>query len=330
MKITYIFRKRRKENYSIEGLFTSIVNKLRETEHSTSSVELPFYSNGFLKRLLNIVYVLFLRSDVYHVTGDVHYITFLLPKKRTILTIHDCAPLAFERGFKASLFRLLWLKLPCSRSGIITTVSQKTKDDLVQLCGIDSDKIYVVNNFVDENFEIATNKVLSDNSILTIGTKSNKNLPSIIKVASRLKLKMSIVGPLPEDLKSALRDYDVVYKNYCGLSNSELISLYQSSGALMFPSTFEGFGLPIIEAQMLNVPVITSNIEPMRSVAGGGAVLVDPFLEESIYQGTKKLFENDSYRHGLVKLGGVNCKKYTLASTVFEYMRLYQLLLTKV
>lgn len=330
MKVTYIFRKKRKENYSIEGLFTDIANKVGESEHNVSNVELPLYSNGLFKRLLNILYVLLLRSDIYHVTGDVHYVTFLLPKKRTILTIHDCGPLAYKKGLKASLFRLIWLKLPCYCSKVITTVSKKTKDDLIDLCGIKPDKIYVVNNFVNEEFEIVTKNTLSDKSILTIGTKSNKNLPSIIKVASRLKLKMNIVGPLPEELKSMLHDFDVTYKNYSGLSNTELVQLYQSSGALMFPSSFEGFGLPIIEAQMLNVPVITSNIEPMCSVAGQSAVLVDPFSEESIYQGTKKLFENGSYRQSLIEKGRVNSKKYTLVSTVSEYVRLYHLLLTKV
>lgn len=327
MEILYIFRKRRKENYSIEGLFDSIISKINMKGIDASKVELPFYSNGLFKRLANIIYSWALKSDLFHVTGDTHYVTFLLPKKRTILTIHDCGPLAYKQGFKASLYRLLWLKIPCSRSALVTTVSKKTKDDLVELCNVNPRKIHVVHNFISEDFVYKNNIRRTDNSILTIGTKENKNLPNIIKVADSLNLSMNIVGPINDNIRSLLIKHNIDFKNYVDISIEELKSLYSSSSALMFPSTFEGFGLPIIEAQVMRTPVITSNIEPMCSVAGSGAVLVDPLSYESILSGTRELFTNENLRMNIIDQGVRNSEKYTLENTTKSYMTIYNKLL---
>ena len=110
-----------------------------------------------------------------------------------------------------------------------------------------------------------------------------------------------IVGELDDYSINLLKDSKVDYQNYVSVDKQELESLYLESDLITFPSFHEGFGLPIIEAQASGTPVITSNISPMKEVAGEGAVLVDPSLKEDIRSAILELLKNDELTKKLVK-----------------------------
>lgn len=98
---------------------------------------------------------------------------------------------------------------------------------------------------------------------------------------------------------------------------------------MLFPSTYEGFGLPIIEAQATGRPVLTSKLEPMSSVAGDAACLVDPYSVESIRAGVKKIIENESYRNELIEKGFKNVERFQLKNVTKQYIDLYQELIQR-
>ena len=93
---------------------------------------------------------------------------------------------------------------------------------------------------------------------------------------------------------------------------------YATSDFLLFASTLEGFGMPIIEAQMVGLPVITSNIDPMREVAGAGALLCNPLETESIRQAVAELIQNESLQKQLIEAGRENHKRYSPALVAVE------------
>ena len=119
------------------------------------------------------------------------------------------------------------------------------------------------------------------------------------------------------------------FSNEYNLSFDEIINEYKKCDIVNFPSVFEGFGMPIVEGQAIGRPVVTSNIEPMSSIAGGAACLVDPFSTESIHQGIIKVVLDDLYRGKLIKNGLQNCKKYSNDTISKEYIDIYNKILEK-
>jgi glycosyltransferase involved in cell wall biosynthesis len=109
-----------------------------------------------------------------------------------------------------------------------------------------------------------------------------------------------------------------------GLSDAEVAGKYREADLVVFCSTFEGFGMPIIEAQAVGRPVVTSNIEPMSEVAGGAACLVDPYDDHSMREGILRVIEEPAYREDLVRRGFENVKRFSAGEIGRRYVRLYQ------
>ncbi len=121
-----------------------------------------------------------------------------------------------------------------------------------------------------------------------------------------------------------LQQSNVEYSNVFNLSNKEVVKEYENCDIVNFPSLFEGFGMPIIEGQAVGRPVLTSNILPMKSVAGEGAVLVNPESVESIKNGYIKIITNENFRNNLVNKGVLNVKRFQLNTVTDLYLDLYK------
>ena len=153
---------------------------------------------------------------------------------------------------------------------------------------------------------------------------TNKNLPVLIEALEGVSCKLIIVGLLSKKQKLMLNDRKIEYQNYCDVGFAEILNLYKQSDILTLISTYEGFGVPVIEAQAIGRPVITSNIGPMPEVAGNAAMLVNPYNVREIKNSILEIIEDDSLREGLILKGLENAKRFRADAIAEEYYKLYK------
>jgi len=134
---------------------------------------------------------------------------------------------------------------------------------------------------------------------------------------------LSIIGNISSDNTELLNKFGIDYSSSVNLTDQEVFNKYVECDMLVFPSTYEGFGLPIIEAQTVGRPVITSNTTSMPCVAGGAACLVDPYSIESIRYGILRVINEDSYRNELVAAGFENVKRFDPDVVANSYYELF-------
>lgn len=323
MQVTQFFRKPYDFHFSIEKLFrqiTPIINQNNNIRQFTSS----YSSRGFFTRLKIILEARRQALDVNHITGDIHFIAFGLPKKRTILTIHDLGFTKHPNPLARFILWLFWIYLPVKRVAVVTTISQASKDDIIKYARCQPEKVHIIPNFVPQEIKY-TPKAFNQGKpvILQIGTKFNKNLERTIQALEGINCHFRIIGKLTPAHQQLLQTHNIEYSNDSRISEQQLIEEYQNCDLVTFCSTLEGFGMVILEAQATGRLVVTSNISSMPEVAGGGACLVNPYEVSSIRAGIEKVIKEETYRKLLIEKGLENCQRFTLQSVASQYYQLY-------
>jgi glycosyltransferase involved in cell wall biosynthesis len=265
-------------------------------------------------------------QGILHITGDVHYAALLRPLSRTIITIHDCVVLQRGSGLKRRVLWLLWFWLPLRLASEITVISEQTKREVMETMSIREDRISVIPNFVDSRFAFSERPFVSRQPrILHVGTTPNKNLSNVIAALQGVPCVLTIVGPLSGLILEELKQNGVAYESFIGVDSNVMVRLYQDADIVSFPSLYEGFGMPILEGQAVGRPVLTSDREPMRSVAGrNGALFVNPDSIEAIRAGFRTLIKDEHLRARLVSAGRENCGQYSLDAVAASYRALYR------
>lgn len=324
VRVTHYLRRPQPGVFSVERLYEDVRAWLPADIQVSVCVN-RFLSRGLFRRLYDLCRAIRYRSEINHVTGDVHYLTYLLPRRRTLLTILDCVALERTRGIKHWLLWFLWYWLPEKRCGRIVVISEATRQSVLRYLRCDPDKIRVIYIMVSDEFQPSPKSLaVAQPTLLHIGITPNKNLERHAAALEGSGYKLIIVGRLSEAQRAVLLRYDVEYENYMDLDRAALVKLYQQCDALLFASTYEGFGLPIIEAQAVGRPVITSNLWSMPEVAGGAACLVDPFDVTSIRAGIDRVFGDMAYREELIDRGFENVKRFAPSIIAGQYAELYR------
>ena len=316
--IQLIFRKPNSTFHSIENVFNALLPFL-----NVSKVELPNSSSGIILRLKNIWYVRNSSAKILHITGHDHYLILGLLRKKTILTIHDIEVLKRSSGIKKYLLKKIWFDYPIKFTTCVTTISEFSKNEILSLDNYKT-PIQVIHNPLTLPIE-HTPKQFNTNypNILHIGTKQNKNLNRLIMAIKDIKCHLTIIGKLDVDTESLLQNNGIKYSSKINLNNEEIIQEYIKCDMLSFVSTYEGFGLPIIEAQACGRVVLTSNIASMPEIAKDGALLVNPMDVNDIKNGFNQLINNSKLRDELISKGLENVKRFEPKKIANQYKNLY-------
>lgn len=311
--------------FSIERVFAD-VNAALPQDIAVECIENRNFSHGVLPRLRDALRARRLAGPVNHVVGDVHYLTCFLPRQRTILTIHDCEMVTRASGLKRWLLRVFWLDLPVRCAGHVVAISEQTRHEVAELSGIAASRIRVIEDPVSAIFRPAPPPEPDGMpTVLHIGTNPNKNLERLIEAVQGLPLRLLIVGPLSQEQTDLLSRSGIDHENRSNLSDAEILTCYEEADVLAFVSLSEGFGLPILEAQAVGRPVLTSDREPMRSVAGSGAALfVNPEDVADMRAGLERLMSEPGLCDTLVSAGQSNVERFRPESIADRYADLYR------
>lgn len=275
----------------------------------------------------------------------VHILPLIRPKN-SVVTIHGLEYEYYPKMYPWKHLRYLrWItKYALKNANKVIAVSETTKRDLIDLYGGNPEKISVIHHGVENKFSIFNNQFslnsqfsISKPFILYIGRiELKKNIDGILEAYKILKKKHKvphklILAGLPgfgyDVLKLKIRNLlkiknlklEIIELGY--VSEQEKSELLNNADMFVLPSFYEGFGMPILEAQAVSCPVITSNVSSMPEVAGHGAILVEPRNIEQIAESMYKVISDNDLRKDLIEKGNQNLKKFSWQKCAEETLR---------
>lgn len=329
MTITFFFRSN-KCGYSIRKVFEPIITEVSK-ECQVKVYEVPNHQANPVSILKNLWFVFRHRnrSGINHITGDLHYLSFVLPENRTITTVHDLCFWDSEfrnySSVKKIFIKTLYLN-SLQYNKYLICISEKTKISVLKHLNIEPEKVLVINNPISQNHTNYKKEFNKDCPvILHIGTRVNKNLETVIQALNDINCSLRIVGELSNEQIHLLETNNISYINLVGLTDEEILIEYIKADVISFPSLYEGFGMIIIEGQAIGRVVITTNLSPMKEVAAGSAFLVNNPLDVSeLHNAFLKMINDDNLRNILINKGLKNIKRFSAKIVKEEYVKVYQ------
>jgi len=288
------------------------------TGHLWEQFDLPF----FLKKIGNPLLVNFVN------TAPLFY-------KNQVVTIHDLAFLRHPEWFSKKFYLFYKFLIPkVAHSALkVITVSNFSKKEIISLLKIPEKKIEVVYGAVNKKFKPFYGE--KENYILTVASLDpRKNFRNLILAFTKLKLrdyKLIIVGRKNRIFSNKELNFlitkisNIEFTGY--ISEEELIKLYQKAKLFIYPSLYEGFGLPPLEAMACGCPVVVSNVASLPEVCGDAAYYVDPYDVENIAEGMYKVLTDKVLRESLIKKGLERVKQFSWEKTAREILKVIESLL---
>lgn len=281
------------------------------------------------------------KADLYH---SPYYGMPLRPGVPAILTCHDLIPLIYREYFTAwqrNIYRTV-NSLAFRRVRRIITVSECTRLDLLRMFRVDPEKVVAIHlgvsgRFFRQNREkidrVRARYDLPEQYVLYVGTnKPHKNIAGLVAAwhcLGKRREKLVIAGHwdarYDEAKKAVLRlnlEKEVFFLG--PVPEDDLPSLYSGAKIFVFPSKYEGFGLPVLEAMACGTAVACSNIPSFREITGSSAVMFAPDSVEEMSQGILELLENNDYRENMAVRGTERAARFTWNRTVLKTLTVYR------
>ncbi len=289
-----------------------------------------------------------LRSEAVTLFHAPHYVLPPLIQCRSVVTIHDCIHLMFPQYLPnrfAFGYARASIAMAARRATRVLTVSESSKRDILKFVDTEPEKIDVIYNAYDERFAIdpAEEDVvrvrerfqLQDEFVLYAGNvKPHKNLERLIEAFQIVRrrgldhLKLVLIGDEISKytaLRRAVHRHQLhKFVRFLGyLPEETLAVMYRLAGVFVFPSLYEGFGLPPLEAMASGTPVVTSNVSSLPEVAGDAAVLVDPYHPEAIADGIYHVLTDEQLRKELRHRGVARAGMFSWEQSVRRVRKIY-------
>jgi glycosyltransferase involved in cell wall biosynthesis len=298
------------------GRFSEEIYKTKKWDGTYKIICKP--SNPLSSLLLSFKFMDFSKNDIAFCPG---YIPPLFSKCNFVFTIHDLNHLDREENssfFKKAFYNLI-IKIGCFKSNRILTVSEYSKNRIIEWSGVPENKVINVGNGVDKTFNIEVKPFnLGYAYLLCVSNrKLHKNEPALIKAFAKSnidsKIKLLFTGNSTDELVTLINELNlaerIVFQGF--VDDNDLPSLYRGALGLLFPSLYEGFGLPILEAMACGIPVLTSNVTSLPEVAGDAALLIDPYSLDDMADGINQLVTDLDLRNLLIERGLTRVNMFT-------------------
>jgi glycosyltransferase involved in cell wall biosynthesis len=326
LRVAQLQRRPVQGNYSVERVFEDVRHHLMHEPDIEIRLHVNDHpSRGSLGRILDAWNARRRQARVTHVTGDVHYLAWWLDPQRTVLTVLDCVNLHRLAGIKRTVFKWLWYSVPVRRARRITVISDFTRRELIAETGCDPAKITVIHPHLSDEFVPSPARFNQARPrVLQIGTAPNKNIQRLLQALAGLPVDLVVIGVLDESSRALAARLGVAVTEKTRLSREQMLDEYRSADIVAFVSTYEGFGLPIIEAQAIGRVVVTGNICSMPEVAGAGAVTVDPTDVAAIRAAFVRLIDDPTHRDAVIAAGLRNVERFRLPAIARQYRDLYR------
>ena len=283
--------------------------------------------------------------DLFHTP---HYVLPVLVPCPSVVTVHDCIHLMFPQYLPnrfAYSYARTSIRMAARRATRILTVSESSKRDILRFCRIPPDKVTVIYNAIDDRFRepppaeeierIRERFQLHEPFVLYVGNvKPHKNLERLIEAIHHLhengydSLKLLVIGSdisKYAELRRAVHRYNLhKYVRFLGfMPDATLAVLYRLAAVFVFPSLYEGFGLPPLEAMASGAPVVTSNVSSLPEVAGDAAVLVDPRDPRAIADGIRRVLTEPGLRETMRAKGLARAADFSWDRSIRRIRQIY-------
>ena len=304
------------------GPIAAEIGSARDAEY----LELPFAGTNPRTIAGNMWYALRTRQSdcINHITGEAHYLTYLLPPEQTLVTVHDLGGLFGYKGFDLSYYRWRCVN-SLLRARYVVAISDATRQVILKHCNLPADKLRVIYDPLPKGFKHTPKEFDSAKPvILQVGAAPWKNPARIAEALEGLDVHFRIIGMPGEECISILERNKTEYSIVTDLDDDALIKEYENADIVAFASSSEGFGMPLIEAQAVGRPVIASNIEPQMEVGGpGGALYIDPKDIKKLRQGFLQLMTSPMLREDIIGQGLRNVSRFQVERIAAQYSEVY-------
>lgn len=288
-----------------------------------------------------------IKPDIFHGLSQELPIGIEETGVKSVVTVHDLIFIRFPEFYHRIDANIYYRKLvhACQVSDIILAISQQTKNDLVEFLNVSPEKISVIYQGCSPSFwnkytnkqhnEIKAKYDLPERYLLYVGTiEKRKNLLALIKAINikNISIPLVVIGrktdtyfPQVESYISSHKLTNIIFPEH--ILNHELPVIYQDAECFIYPSLFEGFGIPLLEALVSGTPAITSNRECFIEAGGPGSIYVDPFDPEEIGEAIIKVLNDNTLRNNMITSGKEYANNFKDDFIANAYMNLYYSLL---